>query len=215
MQPPSVVLVAVGRLQGVFKGQLSMLTNRGRRESFKWQRIWCKLSPDNYGPKNKCKMLERDGLNRCWPYTKSEVNLTSSKFLVCQLVRVRELKSVLFLLLCRLWLCQISLLPFPHNHCSFGLFWQVYCLISTTPVHPSLFLSVSLSRTRCDQGYSVRKGMPVTVESQYESRDEGRILEKKETRWWTIEKREFEISRGWRLCKKKPTCLYKALWVEW
>lgn len=159
MQPPSVVLVAVGRLQGVFKGQLSMLTNRGRRESFKWQRIWCKLSPDNYGPKNNCKMLERDGLNRCWPYTKSEVNLTSSKFLVCQLVRVRELKSVLFLLLCRLWLCQISLVPFPHNHCSFAFFGRFNVWSPPHQYIPPSFLSVSPSRTHCDQGYSVRKGM--------------------------------------------------------
>lgn len=198
MQPPSVVLVAVGRLQGVFKGQLSMLTNRGRRESFKWQRIWCKLSPDNYGPKNNCKMLERDGLNRCWPYTKSEVNLTSSKFLVCQLVRARELKSVLFLLLCRLWLCQISLVPFPHNHCSFAFFgrfnvWSPphqyippsFCL---SLHHAHIAIKVTVSERECE--------VLVTIESQYESRDEGRILEKKETRWWTIEKRELEISRG-------------------
>lgn len=61
-----------------------------------------------------------------------------------------------------------------------GLMFDLHRTSTSLPLfvclhHAHIVIKVTVSERECE--------VLVTIESQYESRDEGRILEKKETRW--------------------------------
>lgn len=130
-------VAAVRSMQSVFREKF-FTTNRRRGENVKWERIGGKLS---------CYIDEcffGIGKNRCWSSAKSEAHLKLPKFLV-NLGGQENKKSVF-------GCC--SMFAFPFHYSSFcttivlmAVFWQVHCLLSTTPKLLCLFLSVPQSHT--------------------------------------------------------------------